>query len=125
MMQEVTLDFVPPDEPLEILKAFLDLSTVVAFVIVLIVILIAKNRYPMMERKRTFWPLVIFSIFGIISMGMDAFDEWFWFSPKAFYDFIWKPTRLLLFLIGIFILVFAFLQFYNFSERLFGEETNE
>ncbi|MDF1539217.1 MAG: hypothetical protein P1Q69_09990 [Candidatus Thorarchaeota archaeon] len=124
-MQDVVLEFVPPDEPLEIIKAFLDLSTVIAFVIVLIVILIAKNRYPMMERRRTFWPLIIFAIFGIISMGMDAFDEWFWFTPKAFYDFVWKPTRLLLFLAGIFILVFAFLQFYNFSERLFGEETNE
>lgn len=124
-MQDIVLDFVPPDEPLEILKAFLDLSTVIAFVIVLIVILIAKNRYPMIERKRTFWPLIIFAVFGIISTGMDAFDEWFWFSPKAFYDFVWKPTRLLLFLVGIFILVFAFLQFYNFSQRLFGEETNE
>lgn len=124
-MQDVVLDFVPPDEPLEILKAFLDLSTVAAFIIVLIVILIAKNRYPMMERRRTFWPLIVFAIFGIISMGMDAFDEWFWFSPKAFYDFVWKPTRLILFLIGIFILVIAFLQFYNFSERLFGEEANE
>jgi len=121
----VSLDFVPPTEPLEILKAFLDISTAVAFGIVLIVILIAKNRYPMMERRRTFWPLVIFAIFGIISTGMDAFDEFFWFTPKAFYDFIWKPTRLFLFLIGIFILVFAFIQFYGFSERLFGEGTNE
>ncbi len=124
-MQDVSLDFVPPTEPLEILKAFLDISTAVAFGIVLIVILIAKNRYPMMERRRTFWPLVIFAIFGIISTGMDAFDEFFWFTPKAFYDFIWKPTRLFLFLIGIFILVFAFIQFYGFSERLFGEGTNE
>ncbi|MFW9848756.1 MAG: hypothetical protein ACFFF4_06430 [Candidatus Thorarchaeota archaeon] len=124
-MQDVSLDFVPPTEPLEILKAFLDVSTVVAFGIVLIVILIAKNRYPMMERRRTFWPLVIFAIFGIISTGMDAFDEFFWFTPKAFYDFIWKPTRLFIFLIGIFILVFAFIQFYGFSERLFGEGTNE
>ncbi|MHA2426313.1 MAG: hypothetical protein ACXAEF_16105 [Candidatus Thorarchaeota archaeon] len=124
-MQDVTLDFVPPDEPLEILKALLDISTVAAFVIVLVVIIIAKNRYPMMERRRTIWPLILFALFGVVSMGMDAFDEFFWFSPKAFYDFIWKPFRLFLFLIGIFILVFAFIQFYGFSERLFGEGTNE
>lgn len=124
-MQDVVLDFVPPDEPLEILKAFLDLSTAIAFVVVLIVILMAKNRYPMMERRRTFWPLIIFAVFGIVSTAMDAFDEWFWFTPKAFYDFVWKPTRLLLFVVGILILVFAFSQFYSFSERLFGEETNE
>lgn len=124
-MQDVTLDFVPPTEPLEIIKAFLDVSTVVAFVIVLVVIIIARKRYPMMERRRTFLPLILFAILGIISMGMDAFDEFFWFSPKAFYDYIWKPTRLFLFLIGIFILVFAFTQFYGFSERLFGEGTNE
>ena len=124
-MQDVQLDFVPPTDPLEIIKAFFDVSTVVAFVIVLAVILIAKNRYPMMERRRTFWPLIIFAVLGTISMGMDAFDEFFWFSPKAFYDFVWKPTRLLIFLLGIFILVFAFVQFYGFSERLFGEEKDE
>ena len=121
-MQELQIDFHPPTNPLELIKALLDLSTVAAFIVVLVIILYAKNRYPMIERKRTFWPLVGFAILGIVSSAMDAFDEWFWFTPKEFYDFIWKPTRLLLLLVGIFILVIAFRQFYSFSKRLFGEE---
>ena len=121
-MQDVSIDFHPPEDPLEIIKAFLDLSTVIAFIIVLGVIIYAARRYPMIERKRTFWPLILFAILGTISMAMDAFDEWFWFSPKAFYDFVWKPTRLLMFLGAIFILIIAFRQFYSFSERLFGDD---
>lgn len=121
-MQDLLIEFHPPDEPLTWIKAILDVTTVIAFVIVLVVILYAKNRYPMIERRKTFWPLIVFAIFGIVSMAMDAIDEFFWFTPKAFYDYIWKPTRLGLFLIGIFILIIAFYQFYNFSQRLFGEE---
>ena len=118
-MQDVIVEFHPPTDPLTIIKAFLDVATVAAFVLVLVMIIYAKNRYPMMERKRTFWPLIISAVLGTISMAMDAIDEWVWFTPKAFYDVIWKPTRLLLFLVSIFILIIAFRQFYDFSHRLF------
>ncbi|MHA1968621.1 MAG: hypothetical protein ACW964_12550 [Candidatus Hodarchaeales archaeon] len=63
-----------------------------------------------------------FSVLGIISMAMDAIDEFYWFSPKEFYDVIWKPFRLLLFLIAIILLIITFRNFYQFSERLFGEQ---
>ena len=122
-MQEVGFEFPPPTDPLTIIKALLDVATVAAFVLVLVMIIYAKNRYPMMERKKTFWPLIISAVLGTISMAMDAIDEWVWFTPKAFYDVIWKPTRLLLFLVSIFILIIAFRKFYDFSHRLFGEET--
>lgn len=122
-MQGVTFEFHPPSGILEIVKAFLDLFTVFAFMLLLVVIIYAARRYPMIERKRTFYPLLVSSVFGIISSAMDAFDEWFWFTPGEFYDYIWKPTRLWLFLISIFLLVIAFGQFYDFSRRLFGEES--
>jgi hypothetical protein len=121
-MQGVSIDFHPPDGLLELIKAFLDFFTVIAFMLLLAVIIYAARRYPMIERRRTFYPLLIFAVFGIVSSAMDAFDEWFWFTPGEFYDYIWKPTRLWLFLIGIFLLVIAFSQFYDFSRRLFGEE---
>ena len=123
-MQELQIDFHPPDDILSLAKAFLDAGAAVVFVIVLLVVIYARKRYPVMERNRTFLPLLLFAVFGVISTIMDAIDEWYWFTPSAFYDTIWKPTRLLLFLIGIFILVIAFHQFYGFSERLFGEEVD-
>lgn len=122
-MQDIGFDFHPPTDPLPIIKALLDAATVAAFVLVLVMIIYAKNRYPMIERKRTFWPLIISAVLGTISMAMDAIDEWVWFSPQEFYNNIWKPTRLILFLASIFILIIAFRQFYDFSHRLFGEET--
>ncbi len=121
-MQDLQIDFHPPDDILGYTKAFLDAGAAVMFFIVLIVIIYARNRYPVMERNRTFLPLVLFAVMGFISTVMDAYDEWFWFSPSAFYNTIWKPIRLSLFLIGIFILIIAFYQFYEFSQRLFGEE---
>jgi len=121
-MQGVTWEYHPPSGVLELVKAFLDLLTVVGFVLLLVVVIYAARRYPMIERKRTFYPLLISAVFGIISSAMDAFDEWFWFTPGEFYDYVWKPIRLWLFLIGIFLLIVAFSQFYDFSRRLFGEE---
>jgi hypothetical protein len=120
-MQDLIVEFHPPTDILQVIKAFLDLFTFIAFIGVLIVIIYASKRYPMFERKRTFWPLVIFAVLGIISTGMDAIDEWFWFTPQEFYNYIWKPARLIMFLVGIFILVISFWQFYSFSERLFGD----
>ncbi len=122
MMQGVTVEFRPPTDPLQILKAFLDVGTAVMFVILLLVIIHAARRYPVLERRSTFYPLILFAILGMISTAMDAYDEWFWFTPSSFYNEVWKPLRLGLFLIAIFILVFAFERFYRFSERLFGED---
>ncbi|MFX0085219.1 MAG: hypothetical protein ACFFAU_06065 [Candidatus Hodarchaeota archaeon] len=112
----------PPDNLLTIIKALLDVLTVFAFIALLLIVLYSKNKYPVIERSRILWPLIGFSILGIISMAMDAFDEFYWFSPKVFYDMIWKPFRLSIFLIGIILLIITFSYFYQFSERLFGEE---
>jgi hypothetical protein len=122
-MQDLQIDFHPPDDILSWTKAFLDSGAAVMFIVVLIVVIYARKRYPVMERNRTFLPMLLFALFGVISTIMDAIDEFYWFTPKAFYDYIWKPTRLSLFIIGIFILVIAFYQFYEFSQRLFGEES--
>ena len=112
----------PPDNLLEIIKAFLDVITVFAFVALLLIVIYSKNKYPVIERKRIIMPMLGFSILGIISMAMDAIDEFYWFSPSEFYDVLWKPTRLVLFLIGILLLIITFRNFYQFSERLFGEQ---
>ena len=122
-MQDLQVDFHPPDDILGWVKAFLDSGAALMFIIVLIVVIYARKRYPVMERNRTFIPLLLFAVLGVISTIMDAVDEFYWFTPKAFYDFIWKPFRLSLFLLGIFILVIAFYQFFEFSQRLFGEES--
>lgn len=112
----------PPEGLLQVIKATFDVLTVVAFIGLAIVIYHAKNKYPVMERGKTFYPLIGFSLLGICSMFMDAVDEFFWFSPKEFYDVLWKPTRLLMFLMAIVLLVFSFYQFYKFSDRIFGGE---
>ncbi|MHA2075501.1 MAG: hypothetical protein ACW97X_12850 [Candidatus Hodarchaeales archaeon] len=112
----------PPENLLEIIKAFLDVITVFAFIGLLLIVIYSRNKYPIIERNRIFWPMLGFSVLGIISMAMDAIDEFYWFSPKEFYDVIWKPFRLLLFLIAIILLIITFRNFYQFSERLFGEQ---
>ncbi|MFX0182652.1 MAG: hypothetical protein ACFE95_06165 [Candidatus Hodarchaeota archaeon] len=117
------MDWHPPDELLEIIKAYLDVFTVFAFIGLLIIIIYSKNKYPIIERRRTLWPMIGFTLLGIISVTMDAIDEFFWFSPKEFYDVLWKPFRLSLFMIAIFLLIITFYYFYKFSDRLFGEET--
>jgi archaellum biogenesis protein FlaJ (TadC family) len=117
----ITFSFHPPETLLQLIKALLDSLTVFAFLILLLVIIYAKNRYPVIERRKTFVPLISFAILGTISTFMDAVDEWIWFSPKEFYDQLWKPTRLFLFLGAIFLLIYAFYQFYLFSERIFAE----
>ncbi|MFX0151346.1 MAG: hypothetical protein ACFFAJ_11230 [Candidatus Hodarchaeota archaeon] len=116
------IDWHPPGDLLEIIKAFLDVLTVFAFIGLLIIIIYSKNKYPIIERRRTLWPMIGFTVLGVISMTMDAIDEFFWFSPKEFYDVLWKPFRLLLFMIAIFLLIITFYYFYKFSDRLFGEE---
>ncbi|NHJ01326.1 MAG: hypothetical protein EAX86_04245 [Candidatus Heimdallarchaeota archaeon] len=125
----ITLDLIPeaityhpPNEPLTIIKALLDVMTVFAFIALLYLVILAAKKYPVIERKKTFRPLMGFSLLGIISMAMDAFDEFFWFSPKEFYDVLWKPSRLFLFLGAIFLLIISFYHFYQFSDRLFGDE---
>ena len=112
----------PPEEPLTIIKALLDIATVFAFLILLFLVIYAARKYPVIERRKTFWPLIGFCIMGIISMTMDAIDEFYWFVPKAFYDVLWKPSRLFLFLGAIFLLIISFYQFYQFSDRIFGDE---
>ncbi|MFW9994418.1 MAG: hypothetical protein ACFFD4_20410 [Candidatus Odinarchaeota archaeon] len=120
-MAAIELLFRPPEEILEIIKAVLDILTAIAFIGLLAVVIYAKKKYPLVE-KRGFLPLVGFTMMGIISTTMDAIDEFIWFVPGEFYDQIWKPTRLFLLLIAIFLLVITFYHFYKFSERLFGEE---
>ena len=112
----------PPENLLEIIKAFLDVITVFAFIVLLLIVIYSKNKYPIIERNRIYWPMLGFSILGIISMAMDAIDEFYWFSPKEFYDVLWKPFRLFVFLIAIVLLIITFRNFYQFSERLFGDQ---
>lgn len=116
-----SIDLHIPETELALLKAILDSLTVFAFILLIIVVFYAKNRYPVFKRETVFVPLISFSLLGLISSFMDAIDEWFWFSPKEFYDLVWKPTRLFLFLIAIFLLVFTFERFYKFSKRIIGE----
>lgn len=118
----VTIDPHPPSETLEIIKAVFDVLTVIAFIILLIVVIYSRKRFIMFEKKRIFVPLLIFSILGVISTAMDAFDEFFWFSPKEFYDLFWKPSRLGMLLLGSLLLLYTFYQFFRFEKRLLGEE---
>ena len=53
-MQDLQIDFHPPDDVLGWTKAMLDSGAAVIFIVVLIVVIYARNRYPVMERNRTF-----------------------------------------------------------------------
>ncbi len=121
-LQNLIIEFHPPSDPLELLKAFLDLGTAVCFIIVLGVIIVSARKYPLLQRKDLFIPLITFAMLGVISTAMDAYDEWFWFTPGEFYDFVWKPIRLGLLIIAVIILLITFQRFYMISERLFGED---
>lgn len=110
-----------PEELLELLKAIFDILTAVAFFFVLPIIVYARSRSPFFARKNIFLPLLGFAILGFISTAMDAIDEFIWFSPKSFYDEFWKPTRLIMLVVALFVLIIAFGEFYRFNKRLLGE----
>ena len=122
-MMDIDVTFHPPETILEIVKAGFDCLTVVAFIALFFVVFYAKSRYPVIGRQG-FLPLLAFVMVGIISTAMDAFDEFFWFE-KTFYDTIWKPTRLLLMTLALILLIFSFYRFYQFSDRLFGDDISK
>ena len=110
-----------PEGVLQIIKAIFDTLNVLAFVFVFVIIFYARTNLPIFKRKSIFYPLLGFAILGIISTTMDMLDEFFWFSPKSFYNSFWKPTRLVLIIIALFLLVMAFAEFYRFNKRLLGK----
>ncbi|UJG40579.1 MAG: hypothetical protein K9W45_12185 [Candidatus Heimdallarchaeum aukensis] len=111
-----------PDNILAILKAIFDVLLFVTFIFLVVIIFILRKRFPLFEKKKIFYPLLSFGILGTLSSLMNAYDEFFWFNPKSFYDQIWKPTKLGLMVIAIILLVVMFFQFYQLSKRLLGEE---
>jgi len=114
-----------PDTLLKWFKASLDVTSAIGFIVLLLVILYARDRYAVFKRSNIFHPLLAFSVLGTISMAMDAMDEFFWFVPSAFYNEIWKPLRLILFIFAVILLLYSFTNFYHFSRRILPSLSEE
>lgn len=114
-----------PDDPLKLSKSILDVLTFLAFVGLLLVLIISRNKFPLLNTSKVTVPIGGGTLLGIISTFMDAVDEFVWFSPQAFYNDIWKPTRLGLLLIATLLFILGLYNFYNFTHRLFGNELPE
>lgn len=110
-----------PSDILEIMKSIFDVLIFVTFILLLVIIFITRKRFPLFEKRRIFLPLLGFGSLGLISALMNAYDEFFWFSPKIFYDQVWKPIKLGLMVFAVILLVLMFFQFYRLSKRLLGD----
>ncbi len=120
-LKMVSFSFVFPDEPLKLIKSLLDVLLVFSFVLLLIVAIYAKNNFPLFKKKIIFHPLLSAAVLGLLSSIMDAIDEFVWFNPKQFYDEIWKPVKMTLIAVSVFLMAFMFIQVLKYSKRLLGE----
>ncbi len=100
----------------------LEFLALIAFMFLLVVLLIAASKTPILL-KHGFIEALIFVILGFIHAIMNLFDEFVWFTNN-FYKF-WKVTKDVTLLIGAIILVVGFFRFFAFSARLFGVEPQE
>lgn len=100
----------------------LEFLAVIAFIFLLVVIIIAMIRAPMLIGHGSI-EMGIFVIFGLIHSVMNMFDEFIRFTSE-FYT-IWKLMKDLFLLIGVIILIVGFFRFFRFSARLFGTDTDE
>ena len=100
----------------------LEFLALIAFLFLLVVLFIAASKTPILL-KHGFLEAFTFVILGFISVSMDLFDEFVWFTQE-FYNF-WKITKDVTLLVGAIVLVIGFFRFFAFSARLFGVEPQE
>ncbi len=100
----------------------LEFLAVIAFVFLLVVIIIAMIKAPMLIGHGSI-EMSIFVVFGLIHAVMNILDEFIWFTEQ-FYP-IWKTIKDLFLLIGAIVLMVGFYRFFIFSARLFGTDSKK
>jgi hypothetical protein len=101
----------------------LESLAMVAFIFLLIVVIIALARSPILNKHGSI-EILFFVIFGLIHSIMNIFDEFAWFTETA-YNY-WKLSKDIILLLGAILLIVGFFRFFAFSSRLFGKEpTND
>ena len=100
----------------------LEFLALIAFLFLLIVLLVAFSKAPMLIKHGSI-EMFSFVILGFIHASMNLFDEFAWFTQE-FYNF-WKMTKDITLLVGAIVLVIGFFRFFAFSARLFGVEPEE
>jgi uncharacterized membrane protein len=98
----------------------LESLAVIAFIFLLIVVIIAMTRSPILNKHGSI-EILCFVIFGLIHSAMNVFDEFAWIGP---YDY-WKLSKDIILLLGAILLIVGFFRFFAFSSRLFGKEPAE
>ena len=97
----------------------LEFLALIAFLFLLVVLLIAASKTPILL-KHGFFEAFSFVSLGFIHASMNLFDEFVRFTQEFYY--FWKITKDLTLLVGAIILVVGFFRFFAFSARLFGIE---
>ncbi len=95
----------------------LESLAIVAFLFLLVVIIIAMTKAPMLIGHGSI-EMFIFVILDLAHAGMNLFDEFAWITN---YD-LWKSLKDIFLLAGAVVLVIGFFRFFLFSARLFGED---
>ena len=98
----------------------LESLAVVAFLFLLVVVIIAMTKAPMLIGHGSI-EMFIFVILGLAHAGMNLFDEFAWIANYE----VWKALKDSFLLAGAVILVIGFFRFFLFSARLFGENIKE
>ncbi|NHJ40094.1 MAG: hypothetical protein FK731_08680 [Asgard group archaeon] len=93
-----------------------------AFIFLLVAIIIAMSRSPILSKHGSI-EILFFVIFGLIHSIMNVFDEFAWFLPDA-YNY-WKLSKDIILLVGVILLIVGFFRFFAFSSRLFGKESHD
>jgi hypothetical protein len=90
----------------------------VAFLFLLIVLIIAMARAPILISRGSL-EIFIFVLLGLTHSVMNVIDEFAWITNYNY----WKLSKEILLLTGAVLLVIGFFRFFIFSARLFGEDT--
>ena len=97
----------------------LEFLALIAFVFLIIVVIIANFKAPILIKHGSI-EMIVFVVLGFIHAFLNLFDEFVYFTQE-FYN-IWKITKDVTLLLGAIALVIGFFRFFAFSARLFGAE---
>ncbi|NHJ47441.1 MAG: hypothetical protein FK733_06620 [Asgard group archaeon] len=97
----------------------LESLAILGFIFLLIVVIIAMKRSPILTSHGSI-EILFFVILGLCTSIMNVLDEFIWFHNIAFK--YWKLSKGIILLVGAVILIVGFFRFFAFSSRLFGEE---
>ncbi|NHJ84441.1 MAG: hypothetical protein FK734_03215 [Asgard group archaeon] len=107
----------------DIRDILLEFLAVIAFLFLLVVVIIALTKAPILNSHGSI-EVLIFVLLGLIHAVMNVLDEFIWFVD-VFYVKVWKPIKDITLLLGAVLLLIGFFRFFLFSERLFGTSAKD